>query len=413
MILNGKILAVVGGLLALSCMHTNYPDKMDLVLNTEVHKDSLPAPYVTEFDRYVRNNVNDSLTPGAAVAIIKDGQIYLCKGYGVKQTHSVDSVNEHTVFRIASVSKGFASVLTGTLVQEGLLSWDDKVVKYLPDFKLHDKKNTENLTIRHILSQSTGLPGHTFTNMIEAGVPFANLRKKLSEVTPIAPVGTVYTYQNVIYSVIADILEKATGKTYETLLKEKLFIPLGLNDASASFEGFQNSGNHAYPHVRTWGGLKETKTTSEYYSVLPAAGVNASISDMAQWLKALMGYRQDVLHQDILKEVTTPQVVATKRRSSHFAKWVKVQGTFYGLGWRIINFGNDTLVYHGGFINGFRSEVAFDPIDKVGVVILSNGPGAFVNEAIPYFFNLFYENRDKEALKHTAGTSTANHFARH
>lgn len=383
-------------------MHSTYPDKASLVLNSEASKDTLPATYVTEFDRYVKNNVDDSITPGAAVAIIKDGEIYLCKGYGVKQTQSIDSVNEHTVFRIASVSKGFASVLTGTLVQEGLLSWDDRVIKYLPDFKLRDKKNTENLTIRHILSQATGLPGHTFTNMIEAKVPYPDLRKKLSEVAPIAPVGTVYSYQNVIYSVIADILEKVSGKTYENLLKEKLFAPLGLNDASASFEGFQNSGNHAYPHVRKWGGLKETKTTSEYYSVLPAAGVNASITDMAQWLKALMGYRQDVLQENILKEIITPQVQATRRRSSHFAKWGKVNSTFYGLGWRIINFGSDTLVYHGGFINGFRSEVAFDPIDKVGIAILSNGPGAFVNEAIPYFFNLYYENRAKEAIKHTA-----------
>lgn len=398
MILKGKFLAIVG-FLALSCMRTGYQDNVDMGLMANEQKPVEEVPYVTEFDKYVKNNVNDTITPGAAVAIIKDGEILLCKGYGIKQTHSIDSVDEHTVFRIASVSKGFASVLAGTLVQEGLLSWDDHVIKYLPDFKLKDKKNTDSLTIRHILSQTTGLPGHTYTNMIEANVPYADLRKKLSEVNPIAPVGTVYSYQNVIYSVIADILEKATGKTYETLLKEKLFTPLGLIDASASFEGFQNSKNRAYPHVRSWGMLKESKTTSEYYSVLPAAGVNASISDMAQWLKALMGYRSDVLHADVLKEIFTPQIQATRRRSRHYAKWVKVKGTYYGLGWRIINFGNDTLIYHGGFINGFRCEVAFDPIDKVGIAILSNGPGAFVNEAIPYFFNLFYENRNKEAMK--------------
>lgn len=398
MILNGKILAIVG-FLALSCMHTGHKDNVDMNLAANELKVVKEIPYVTAFDKYVKSNVNDTITPGAAVAIIKDGEILLCKGYGIKQTHSIDSVDEHTVFRIASVSKGFASVLAGIFVQEGLLSWDDHVIKYLPDFKLKDKKNTEDLTIRHILSQTSGLPGHTYTNMIEANVPYADLRKKLSEVNPIAPVGTVYSYQNVVYSVIAEILEKVTGKTYEALLKEKIFTPMGLNDASASFEGFQNSVNHANPHVRSWGMLKEAKTTPEYYSVLPAAGVNASISDMAQWLKALMGYRNDVLHADILKEIFTPQIQATRRRSQHYAKWVKVQGTYYGLGWRIINFGNDTLIYHGGFINGFRSEVAFDPIDKVGIAILSNGPGAFVNEAIPYFFNLFYESRDKEAIK--------------
>jgi beta-lactamase class C len=315
-------------------------------------------------------------------------------------------VNEHTVFRIASVSKGFASVLTGIMVQEGKLNWDDRVIKYLPDFQLKDKKNTENLTIRHILSQTTGLPGHAYTDMIEAGIPYSILRNKLREVNPIGPVGSVYSYQNVIYSVIAEILEKVSGKTYEELLREKIFTPLGMNDASASFNAFENSTNHAFPHIRTWGNLKEIKNTSEYYTVLPAAGVNASICDMAQWLKGLLGYRPDILHPEILNEIFTPQIESTRRRSYHFAKWTKVKSTFYGLGWRVINFGNDTLIYHGGFIKGFRCEIAFDQADKIGIAILSNGPGAFVNDAIPYFFSLYFDNRDREGLK-IAGTNSS------
>jgi beta-lactamase class C len=374
----------------------------DYIENEELPSDIKPVikyAFVNDFVNYVNQNINDSATPGAAVALVKDDSIILCKGFGVKQVGTNDSIKEHTIFRIASVSKGFASVLAGIMVQEGKLNWDDKVLKYLPDFELKDKKNTEQLSVRHILSQTTGLPKHTYTDMIECNVGYEKLRNKLRDVSLAAPVGTIYSYQNVIYSVIGEILEKISGKDYETLMKEKVFLPLGMLDASASFNEFEQSSDHAYPHIRTRKGIIQTKNTPEYYSYLPAAGVNASINDMAKWMLALMGHRPDILSQGTLKEIFTPQVESTRRRSYHFAKWMKVNSTFYGLGWRILSFGSDTLIYHGGFINGYRCEVAFDLNDKVGITILSNGPGAFVNNAVPYFFNLYYESRDKNSTK--------------
>lgn len=346
--------------------------------------------FVTEFEKYVTETMAQSHMPGAAVAIVSDTSIILLKGYGVKTFGSHDSVDVHTVFRIASVSKGFASMLAGILVQENLIAWDDKVIKYLPDFKLKDETSTHQLTIRNILSHTSGLPVHTFSNMIEEGIPFATLEYNLRTVNMAAPVGKEFAYQNVIFSLISDIALKATGKTYAELLHEKIFKPLGMNDASDSFEDLVTAKNVAMPHLRR----DSTKyllihNTQAYYSVLPAAGVNASISDMAQWLKALLGERPDVIKKSILQEMYKPEIVTPRRSKYEFFRWNQLKKASYGLGWRVLNYGGDTVIYHGGHVNGYRSEVAFSPSDKVGIVILTNSTGKLPNDGVEIFFDAY------------------------
>jgi len=117
------------------------------------------------YDEYLRHAVDSLKSPGAAVAIVYKGDLILVKGYGVKKTGSSDSIDLHTAFRIGSVSKGFASVLTGILVDEGYLSWDDRIKEHMKDFRLKDTTCASQLTIRHVLSHTTGFPNHTFTDM--------------------------------------------------------------------------------------------------------------------------------------------------------------------------------------------------------------------------------------------------------
>ncbi|MDP4210924.1 MAG: serine hydrolase domain-containing protein [Bacteroidota bacterium] len=350
--------------------------------------------YVTDFEKFVQNTMAETHIPGAAIAIVKDTNIVLLKGYGVKTFGTTDSVDAHTVFRIASVSKGFASMLAGILVQEKSLNWDDKVVKYLPYFKLKDEASTNRLTIRHILSHTSGLPVHTFTNKIEEGVPYSVLKYSLSTVKLASPVGTSFAYQNVAYSLISDIAQASTKKTYETLLREKIFKPLGMIDASASYTGLKTSKNLALPHVRR----DSTKyrlisNTPEYYSVLPAAGVNASISDMAKWLVALLGGRTDVISAKTLSEIYKPEINTPRRRKYEFYRWPNLKTASYGLGWRVLNYNGETLIYHGGHINGYRSEVAFCPSERVGVVILTNASGKLANDGVEMFFDDYFASQ--------------------
>jgi beta-lactamase class C len=347
--------------------------------------------YVRSFEEFVRETMKETGIPGAAIAIVKDNEILLLKGYGVKISGSADSVDIHTVFRLASTSKGFASVLAGILVQDSLFGWDDLVQKYLPRFTLKKPDNSRHLTIRHILSHTSGLPVHTFTNMIENDIPYSTLRDNLCTVDCVAPAGSVYAYQNVVFSLIGDIVQTITKKSYEEQLHEKIFGPLHMTDASATFKELMETKNMAQPHVKRGDMIyKVVENTHHYYSVIPAAGVNASISDMAQWLFALVGNRKEVIRQATLDDIYKPEVKTPRQRKYEFFHWPQMRNASYGLGWRILDYGGDTIIYHGGCVRGYRSEVAVYPKDKVGIAILVNTTGKLANDGVKIFLDKYF-----------------------
>lgn len=368
--------------------------------NKELAVSSAQIPYVQEYEKFALETIKETHQPGAAIAIVKGSEVLYLKGMGVKSVGTTDSVDIHTVFRIASVSKGFAAILTGILVQEKKIEWDDKVIKYLPAFALKDTFSTHHITIRHILSHTSGLPIHTFTNLIESRVPYETLRDNLRYVSPVAPLGKEYGYQNVVYSLIGDIIKKVTGKPYNEVLKEKVFTPLQMTDASASFESLDEGSNVALPHLkRSDSTFYAFRNTPEYYSVLPAAGVNASISDMAKWLMALLGNNPEVITKETLKELFKREVQVPRRRKYHFFRWRSIRETYYAMGWRVLNYGGETVIYHGGFVNGYRSEIGFCPSQKIGIVVLCNASGKLVNESIPTFFDDYFNHQHNLEIK--------------
>lgn len=345
-----------------------------------------------EYEESLVKLLHKTGTPGAAFAVVKDSAILYMTGIGLKSVRKSDSIDQHTVFRLGSVSKPYAAMLTSILVHEGYLQWDDPVVQYLPDFKLKSPDQTPCLTVRHVLSHTTGLPYHTYTTLVEDGLPLENMLERLADVQ-CSRVGEVYSYQNVAFSLISAIIEEATGKTYEEMLYEKIFKPLQMNNASTSYEAMMANGNIAYPHLirkRKW---REIPISDKYYNVVPAGGVNASITDMAKWMKALLGSRPDVITRQSLGEIYEP-FIAASAKNRNYRKIGKIKGAYYGMGWRILHFPSDTLVYHGGYVNGYRSEVAVYTKEHLGICILTNSPGRVADTAIPEFLELYKANQD-------------------
>ena len=125
---------------------------------------------INQYDLEIQSLSNEANTPGAAVAIVHDSTIVFLKPYGVKKAGSTDSIDVNTIFRIASVSKCFAAFLTGTLVEDSILAWDNHIVDYVPQFSLKSAEETQRLCIRNVLSHTTGLPYHAYTNMVEEGI---------------------------------------------------------------------------------------------------------------------------------------------------------------------------------------------------------------------------------------------------
>jgi beta-lactamase class C len=332
--------------------------------------------------------------PGAAVAIVKDSTIVYLKGFGVRELGKKDSVDVHTVFRIASVSKCFASFLAGIMVEEGQIGFDDYVTQDVPEFQLISPEETNKLTLRHVLSHRTGLPVHSYTTLVEDGLPLNEMLARLKDVPLSSRVGHLYSYQNVAYSLIGEAIKNRTGKSYEAWMMEKVFGPLDMKDASIDYFSMITNKNNAKPHMPVRkGGWRRVAINNTYYNVAPAGGVNASISDMAQWMIALLGNRPDVISKQTLDTLYKPLVYAPSK-NRNYGRDQRYSHSYYGLGWRILTFPTDTLVYHGGFVNGFRSEVAISPKDNIAICILANAPGELADTAIPIFLNILRQHRD-------------------
>jgi beta-lactamase class C len=360
-----------------------------------------PNPHITEmikdYEGEIDKLMNQSGTPGAAIAIVKDSTIVYLKGFGLKSSNARDTVNVHTVFRIASVSKCFAAFLTGILEERQLLHWSDPVVQYVPEFSLSSPEQSKLVNITHVLSHTTGLPYHTYTNLVEEGLDLKTLLAQLKNVKLSTAPGKEYSYQNVVYSVIGEVIANATGKTYEQEMQEKVFDKLGMKDASLSYSKLMANKNRAQPHKLARRKWVPAKITNTYYNVAPAGGINASINDMANWMIALLGNREEVISKETMQHLYTP-VIEARSKNRNYKKAQRFDNSYYGLGWRILHYPNDTLVYHGGYVNGYRSEVAFDPNDKIAICILANAPGQLADNGIPTFFQYFNKYREKIIL---------------
>jgi len=340
-----------------------------------------------EFEDWLDAEFESAGPPGLSLAVVKGNQSVFRKTRGVLDVETQDTVNAQSIFRLASVSKGFAPVLTGILVQEGCLNWDDLITGYLPDFALKEKEATQSLTIRHVLSHTTGLPRHTYSNLLNMNVPYEEIVPMLKKVDIAHPVGTWYNYQNVAYSLIGDVIKQATGLSYGEALAEKVFQKLGMQQASTSYGAIAGCSNIAMPHGPDQEGHHRIAFKDKFYSVTPAAGVNASLEDMERWLSLLMGYQNEIIDSTYLQTLFQPHAEVAPREGV-MRSWRPMDVSAYGLGWRLVEKEGKHYVFHGGFVNGYRSEIGFCQESGVGLVLLTNGSSHFMKEALPHFFEL-------------------------
>jgi beta-lactamase class C len=356
-------------------------------LFSKAQVDSAFQLMVNDFLLTVDSMYEKNQVPGIAISIVKDGEIIENRVWGYSDLSTKRKLDTLSVFRLASVSKGFAPFIIGKLVDRGFLSWDDPVKKFLPEFQLSSSEATENLTIRHLLSHTTGLPRHTFSNLLDQEQDIDVIIKKLKEVPVRHAPGTYYDYQNVTYGLLANIVETVTSRSYSQLLEEWIFQPAGMHTSSCTFTGIMKSADIAFPHTRNRRGYVRSTLSPRYYSVGPAAGVNASITDMGKWMKMLQTRSTLIVSDSTLNEIFKPQINMCTCESNFFAWEGKLQRASYGFGWRILEFNQHKLYYHGGNVNQYRSEIALDPERKIGITILQNAPGGFISKVIPLFWH--------------------------
>ena len=326
---------------------------------------------------------------GLAVAVVKDDRVLLERGIGYANWATREPVSANTAFRLASLSKAFATALSAILVQDGVIGWDTKISNVLPTFTLADENSGQRLTVRDILSHRVGLPHNTYDNLLEQDEPYELLVDRLKDVPLACPVGDCYGYQNIAFSLIGDVTYAATGDFYYHQVEKRIFHPLGMDTATYGRTALEASADWARPHAHRGHSWVPIPIKESYYHVPPAAGVNASIKDMGKWLIAQMGGRPDVLSPELLTTLHTPLVETPIER--HFTPWRKarLRSANYALGWRIYDYAGETLIFHAGAVQGYRAMIAFLPKYRFGAVMLWNCESAAPSGLMPMLIDRY------------------------
>lgn len=338
---------------------------------------------VTLLEAMAQDLVANQRVPGMAMAIVHKGQVLSARGYGITDVKAAEPVDAHTVFRLASLSKSFAGTITGMLVSEGALRWDSHVVDYLPSLRFSDPLAAQQLTVADVLSHRVGLGRNAYDRDIERNADYHDLVQRLSALPMTCQPGNCYAYQNVAFSLVGDVVFATSGQFFSEAVSRRIFKPLGMNDASYGLDGIQASTRWAKPHVRAGGGWTSLMPKPTYYRLAPAAGVNASISDMAQWLVAQTGHRPDVLPAPLLATLQAPIVGTPPEMRNTSWRRDRLDAAGYGLGWRVYDYAGERVVFHGGAVQGYRGLMALIPGRDFGMVVLWNSESSLPSGMLP------------------------------
>ncbi len=359
--------------------------------------------------RYFEKALASGDIVGAGVSIVLGDSVLLSEGYGFRNSYQADPVDARTVFRLGSLSKGFAGILAANLADRQLLSPEDPVIQYIPEFRFGGAGHTRGVNLGHLLTHTSGAPYHSYTNLVEAGLDLTEIAGRFNQVTPIGEPGSVYSYQNALFALSGEIMERITGQPIGRLLEERFFKPLEMCATGTDHESLLEAVNIAMPHTKRRRGWRPRKLTDNYYNAIAAGGINASARDMAQWMHLLLGRYPETLSEGARQIAFKPRV-EIPGRSKYYQRWPGHVSSHYGFGWRIHKFVESesgqlqTILHHGGSVNGFRNEIALYPESELGICVLLNSHSRIASHVIPDLYEIVQEIHYREdaqlALNH-------------
>lgn len=330
-------------------------------------------PSFQELDQYIVRAMHDAEIPGLSIAVVKDDAVVFAKGYGVRKLGDNAPVDEHTIFQIASLTKGFTTASLAMLVDEGKLGWDDHVLKYLPTFQLYDSYATRELIVRDLLTHRTGLTDND-SLCVDSTYSRDEILYRIRYWQPKLGFRAQFDYNNCMYIVAGQIVPAITGRSWDDFVHERIFRPLGMRDSSTSITELHGP-NMAVPH-RMVNGTIQFLPLPNNDNMAPAGGINSSAVDMAQWVRLQLGggvYQgQRLLSLQRMKQLQAPNIDLDFSEGLDKVQFPADNFAAYGLGWILMDYHGRKVVFHTGSSPGFKSEILLVPEEHLGVVILSN-----------------------------------------
>lgn len=347
-----------------------------------------------DFDEWLESSRADWKIPGMAVGIVKDGQVIYAKGFGEKRLGKGEAVDANTIFSIASVSKNITAAALGILVDEGKINWDDKITQHIPWFQMKDPWVTQEMTIRDALTHRVGagrLLGNRLQFMTNSSrdsllyyMRFMDLEK---------PFRSEFVYNNVMYSLVGQIIEYVDGRTWDEFLTERLFQPLGMHSSTTSITQIKSTDNQAYPHQEMNGKVIPIDRRN-WDNAGPAGGVNASIHDLNKWMLMQLGtpgnYQgKTIISEAQMNEMHKPQMIRGQSNA------LDPQAT-YGFGWTITDYKGKRVITHGGATDGFNTAMYLLPELDLGIIVVGNNFNRLGNAVAYQVMDAFLDGNDKD-----------------
>lgn len=342
-----------------------------------------------DLDAYVARVMRDFEVPGIALAVVKDGKILLARGYGVRTLGNPASVDERTLFGIASNTKAFTATALGILVEEGKLQWDAPVINYLPWFQMYDPFVTRELTIRDLLVHRSGLglgagdllwwPTSTYDRK--------EVARRLRYIKPATSFRSAYAYDNVLYSVAGEVIEAVSGQTWEDFVGTRILARVGMTGSSVRHSGAAAGGNVASPHAPIDGRVRPVVPFSSD-NTNPAGGINASATDIAKWM--IVQLDSGRLAEGRLFSARTARelwsIVTPLRTGTPPPELAPLRAGFagYALGFFVRDYRGQKMVWHTGGLPGYVSRISLIPDQKLGIAVFTNQESGEAFEAISW-----------------------------
>jgi CubicO group peptidase (beta-lactamase class C family) len=336
--------------------------------------------------------------PGAALAIVQNGEVLLARGYGVRRAGDTAPVDADTLMGIGSNTKAFTAAALALLVDEGRIGWDDPVTRHLPEFALADPWVTGQVTIRDLLTHRLGLPG--LTRLAYRGYPKPELVRRLRYAEPVAGFRERFIYDNPQYTAAGLIVEAASGMGWEHVVRKRIFTPLGMSRSVTSVADLTGLPNVATPHTVLESSLPPSARMREQVQpipwhdigVEPAGSIISTANDLARWLQLLLGGGrldgQTVISPASFAALTAAQIAITNPLASDLAPLALLDPPThfwaYGLGWFVMDYRGRKLVMHGGQVPGFNAVIAFCPTEGWGFAAMVNVNQTLAHAALLY-----------------------------
>jgi CubicO group peptidase (beta-lactamase class C family) len=374
---------------------------------------SLAAPLAfaappPDLDDYVAQAMKQFEPPGLSLAIVENGETVLARGYGIRKLGEKARADERTIFPIGSCTKAFTSAALAILVDDGKLSWEDKVVDKLPGFKLYDPYATAELTVRDLLVHRSGLGLGAGDLMLFFGSTYTRKQvvERLRYIKPASSFRYGFAYDNVLYVVAGQLVEAVSGMPWETFVEKRIFAPLGMKDSVDSLDKAMKSRNRGYLHARLNGEMRglgtlellpDKSAAGENPNGAPAGAIQASAVDMATWMKvqlahgAIPGGGKRLFSEKQANEMWTGVTIEeTEDGLPKSLDLRKPQFNLYALGWSVQDYRGHKVVTHSGFVLGAKAVVMLLPEKNIGIATMVNSEDGSARWAVLYHLLDYY-----------------------